>query len=100
MEVVHVATVFEGSGHDVAQVPQCVGALVKSVSQPSAACALQSPQLALHVKPHCPLAHVGCACAGTGHAPVHDPHVVGVFRSVSQPSVASPLQSPQPASQA
>jgi len=78
--------------------PQCAGS-EKSVSQPSAATALQSPQPDTQLNPHVPALHAGVACGAVLHALVHVPQVPGEDRSVSQPSAACPLQSAHPDTQ-
>jgi hypothetical protein len=88
-------------GHRLPQRPQLVAALRRSVSQPLAASASQSPKPAAHAMPHTPAAQVGVALAPAGHTLPHAPQwVTAVAVAVSQPLAASASQSPRPAAQA
>ncbi len=80
------------------QAPQLLASVRMLISQPSAASALQSRKPARHVKPHVDAAHVGSAFAGATHTRPHRPQFTGSEANViSQPSAATPLQSPWPA---
>lgn len=71
---VHVAAAL-GYAHAVAQLPQWLGLLRKSDSQPSVALALQSPKFALHAYPHAVPSQLAEALAGTVHVVQLVPHV-------------------------
>lgn len=85
--------------HTVPQRPQFV-LVVVAVSHPLTTSPSQSPNPGTQLPiPHRPIAHEGSAL-GAVHTVVHALHAVGVeFRSVSQPLVGSPSQSPEPGSQ-
>jgi hypothetical protein len=88
-------------GHRLPQRPQLVAALRRSVSQPLAASASQSPKPAAQARPHTPAAQVGVALAPAGHTIPHAPQwVTAVEVAVSQPLAAAASQSPKPAAQA
>ncbi len=70
-----VALPFDGTGHEVAQLLQCVASVLTLTSQPSAERPSQSAKPRLHVKPHVAPLHVEDAFAGTGHAVQVPPHV-------------------------
>jgi hypothetical protein len=73
--------------------------VMSGVSHPSIWFPLQLPQLRSHVSiAHVPVAQVDVAFGRPQTVP-HPPQWVFVSSSCSQPSTATPLQSPQPASQ-
>jgi hypothetical protein len=88
--------------HALPQRPQCAALLVVSVSQPSAAIALQSPKPALHIPtPHAPLTHPGVPLATARHDVPQAPQCITLTRrSTSQPFVAIMSQLPKPIVQA
>jgi len=95
----HVAEAFVGALHVFEQEPHVTGN-VRSVSHPLLASPSQSPHPVSHQNPHVPPGlQVADAWLGAGQAFVHDPHVAGTERSVSQPFVSSPSHEAKPASQ-
>src|SRR5262249_13706378 len=96
--VEHEATAL-GRLHVTPHAPQ-LEFVRRFVSHPSAYCPLQSAKPVLHVaSPHVDLAHAAVPMAAE-HALPHEPQLVTlVVRSVSQPFVATPSQSPSPTEQ-
>jgi hypothetical protein len=83
--------------HARPHIPQFVGLVRVSTSQPSDALPLQSAKPALHVNPHAPAAHVAVALAGAIHDRPHVPQLATVVaRVVSQPFAGLESQSPKP----
>jgi len=83
--------------HTLPHAPQLVALVVRSVSQPLAALASQSPRPGVQAYPQRPDAQVGEAPATLGQAVPHVPQLVSVVRrSVSQPLAALTSQSPKP----
>jgi hypothetical protein len=94
---VHVAAPFVGVVQAVAHAPQLVGSELTLTSHPFDARPSQSRNPGMHAYPHVPAVQVGIALGSIGHAVAHAPQCVGsVLRFDSQPSVAIPLQSPNP----
>jgi hypothetical protein len=93
-----VAVPFDTAGHPV-QVPQCIGSLARSASQPLAGLLSQSENPAAQVNPQAPAVQFAVACGGVGHAVPHAPQVAVVSRRASQPLTALPSQLPKPALQ-
>jgi hypothetical protein len=86
--------------HGLPHAPQWLVLLFVSVSHPVLASPSQSPNAAAHpTMLHVPEEQLAVALAGP-HALPHAPQSVSVFRLVSHPSDAVPLQFPQPASHA
>jgi hypothetical protein len=86
----HAATFPGYALQTVAQLPQCVGEVVRSLHAP-----LQSVRGGVHEAMHAPPLHLS--------APqffVHEPQCEGAVRSSSQPFDATPSQSPHPGSHA
>ena len=65
---VHVELPFEGTGHEVTQLPQCVGSAAILISHPFDDNPSQSENPGLQTNPHAVPLHDAAACAGTGHA--------------------------------
>jgi len=85
--------------HANAHEPQCRGSLCRAASHPFEALPSQSPYPASQeLNAHVPVAQDSLAWGRLQSVP-HAPQLVSVFRPVSQPSVATPLQLPHPASQ-
>jgi hypothetical protein len=76
------------------QAPQLFGSRASGVHVP-----LQFVNPELQVQPQAPLLQAAVALGGAGHALPQAPQLLIVLRSVSQPSLASPLQSAKPALQ-
>ena len=81
--------------------PQFLRSVSVFASQPSAMSPLQSAKNPMHTSPHLDASHRGASPVGAArHAAPHAPQFAAlVERSVSQPFVASPSQSPKPAAQ-
>ena len=81
--------------------PQFLRSVSVFASQPSAMSPLQSAKNPMHTSPHLDASHRGASPVGAArHAAPHAPQFAAlVVRSVSQPFVASPSQSPKPAAQ-
>lgn len=90
--------------HSVPHAPQWVSEVLRSVSHPSLATLLQLPRPIVHeATSHTPAGHRAVAFESE-HAAPQAPQLVGLCRSVSQPSPRTPspgvaLQSPQPVGQ-
>ncbi len=83
--------------HALPQAPQWLLLLPRSASQPSTALPLQLPKPVLHAMAHAPPVHDVDALGRAGHAAAQAPQLLTlVARSVSQPLVATPSQSPRP----
>lgn len=84
-------------GHTVVQLPQCWVEMPVLVSQPFEALPSQSAKPALQVpRVHTPAVHRAVAFENVQADP-HAPQFAVVSVGVSQPSLATPLQSPKPA---
>jgi hypothetical protein len=87
-------------GQAFPHIPQCDVLVSSAVSQPSAAMALQSPRPSSQAKPQAPVTHVRIALARAGHTMPHVPQLSGSEPvATSQPFVATPSQSVNPAAQ-
>ncbi len=78
------------------QAPQFVG-VVRSVSQPSDASPLQSPQPAMQLRMQVPVMHDAVSCSRARHATPHAPQCASLVSEDSQPSGSSVTQLPKPA---
>jgi hypothetical protein len=80
--------------------PQCATLDASSTSHPLAASPSHSPRPAAQVDAQRPAAHEGAVLGGVGHASPHRPQCDTLARrSVSQPLLATPSQSPYPSAQ-
>lgn len=94
MPDVQVAEAFAGTGHAVQDVPHEVTSVLPTQAPE------QSWKPVLHASLQAPAVHTGDALTPDGHAVLHAAQWAGALdRSTSQPSDATPLQSPKPALQ-
>jgi hypothetical protein len=94
---VQMGVEFARVRHTLPQAPQFVAEVRRSISQPSEATPLQLAKPDKQVMPHVDDAQVRVAFARVGQALPHAPQWSTALRvSISQPSVAMPLQSPKP----
>lgn len=94
--VAQLAVAWSKGPHAVPQVPQSAS-VSSGVSHPSATIPLQSPHPASQPSAtHAPISHSSPA-RGTSHTSPHARQSVSDPRGTSQPSFATPLQSPRPA---
>jgi hypothetical protein len=95
----HVAVALVGA-HARPHIPQFDSSLSVD-SQPSASTRLQSAKPAVQRNPHAEDVHAGVELGRVVHATPHAPQWIGlVVVLISQPSIAMPLQLPQPGSHA
>jgi len=97
----HVRATHERPGpQTVPQAPQPLASVWRLVSQPFIASPSQLPKPAAQVSPHAPAVQVAVALGPVAHARPQAPQCAALPRvAVSQPFIASPSQSPKPASQ-
>jgi hypothetical protein len=89
------ALALAGAGHTFPHAPQWVALVCVAASQPLVASPSQSAKPALQVNPQRPIAQRAAAFAGAAQVAPHAPQCARLdVTSVSQPSAASPSQSP------